>query len=67
MSHIKENVCVILNIFYKFLAKLLAQNVTSLIRHKIFHTLPNFVSANLPAVSLKHNRQGFVFLIYTSS
>ena len=60
MSRIKENVCIKLNIFYEYLAKLLAQNVTSGIKY----FTPCLISANLPAVSLKHNSQGFVFLIH---
>ena len=54
--------CIKLNIFYEYqyLAKLLVPNITS----RIKYFTPCLISANLPAVSLKHNSQGFVFLIH---
>ena len=60
MSHIKENVCIKLNIFYEYLAKLLAEVVTTGIKY----FTPCLISANLPPASLKRNSQGFVFLIH---
>ena len=55
------DICIKLNIFYEYLAKLLVPNVTSPTR--IHYFTPCLILANLPAVSLKHNSQGFVFLI----
>ena len=54
-----RDMCIKLSTFYEYLAKLLVPNVTS--RTKYF--TPCLILANSPAVSLKHNSQGFVFLI----
>ena len=54
-----RDMCIKLNIFYEYLAKLLVPNVTS----RINYFTPCPILANLPAVSLKHDSQGFVFLI----
>ena len=54
-----QDMCSKLNIFYEYLAKLLVPNVTS----RINYFTPCLILANLSAVSLKHNSQGFVFLM----
>ena len=48
-----RDMCIELNIFYEYLAKLLVPNVTS----RINYFTPCQILANLPAVSLKHNSQ----------
>ena len=51
--------CIKLNIFCEYLAKLSVPNVAS----RIKYLTPCLILASLPAVSLKQNSQGFVFLI----
>ena len=54
-----QDMCIKLNIFYECLAKLLVPNVTS----GVNYFTPCLILTYLPAVSLKHNSKGFVFLI----
>ena len=54
-----RDMCIKLNIFGEYLAKLLVPNDAS----RIKYLTSCLILASLPAVSLKHNSQGFVFLL----